>query len=92
MPWSSRTSRPIPPRLGRRSRFTRATLLEGIDAAAPEFDDWLKPERARLAALAERALEQLAQTAGRTARLTRRSNSAAGCSPPILCPNRFTAR
>ncbi|HEX6093889.1 MAG TPA: BTAD domain-containing putative transcriptional regulator, partial [Dongiaceae bacterium] len=43
-------------------------LLEGNDAVAPEFDDWLKPERARLAALAERALEQLAQTAAANGR------------------------
>jgi DNA-binding SARP family transcriptional activator/Tfp pilus assembly protein PilF len=46
----------------------KGALLEGIDAAAPEFDDWLKPERARLGALAERALEQLAQTAAANGR------------------------
>jgi DNA-binding SARP family transcriptional activator/Flp pilus assembly protein TadD len=38
-------------------------LLEGIDSAGAEFDTWLRVERERLADLAVRALEQLAQCA-----------------------------
>ena len=53
-----------PATVGDAMALYKGALLDGIEAAVPEFDDWLKPERARLAALAERALEQMAQTAG----------------------------
>lgn len=44
----------------------RGDLLEGIDPAAPEFQVWLAPERARLAALATRLVERIAATGSRS--------------------------
>jgi DNA-binding SARP family transcriptional activator/TolB-like protein/Flp pilus assembly protein TadD len=39
-------------------------LLEGVDGLTPEFETWLRPERERLAGLAVKALEQVAQSGG----------------------------
>jgi DNA-binding SARP family transcriptional activator/Tfp pilus assembly protein PilF len=38
----------------------RGKLLDGCDGVTAEFDDWLRPERERLAGLALRLLEQIA--------------------------------
>src|SRR5215475_10564005 len=38
-------------------------LLEGIDSASAEFEEWLRPERERLGGIAGRLLEQVAQSA-----------------------------
>ena len=40
----------------------RGALLEGIDGVTPEFEAWLGPERERLASIAVRLLEQIAQS------------------------------
>ena len=40
----------------------RGALLERIDGATSEFEEWLRPERERLSAVAVRILEQLAQS------------------------------
>ncbi len=80
-----------PATAGQAIALYKGALLEGIDAAAPEFDDWLKPERERLAALAERALEQLAQTAGTNGTIDeaiqfgRRLLAADPLSEPVYC-------
>jgi TolB-like protein/Flp pilus assembly protein TadD len=39
----------------------RGDLLDGFEGASSEFEEWLRPERERLSALAVRILEQLAQ-------------------------------
>ncbi len=39
-------------------------LLEGIDGVTPEFEAWLGPERERLASIAVRLVEQIAQAQG----------------------------
>ena len=52
----SRTARPL--------ALYSGALLEGIDGVTPEFDEWLGPERQRLAALAVRVLEQLSHVTG----------------------------
>jgi DNA-binding SARP family transcriptional activator len=41
----------------------RGDLLDGIDGAGAEFEDWLRSERERLSSLAARALQELAQAA-----------------------------
>jgi TolB-like protein len=40
----------------------RGALLEGIDGVTQEFDTWLVPERQRLASIAVRLVEQIAQS------------------------------
>jgi TolB-like protein len=40
----------------------RGDLLDGIDGASPEFEEWLRPERERLSAVAGRIMEQLARS------------------------------
>ena len=40
----------------------KGQLLDGIDGAPPEFEEWLRPERERLGGLAVQMLEQLAAT------------------------------
>lgn len=40
----------------------RGPLLDGIDGATPEFEAWLGPERERLASIAVRLVEQIAET------------------------------
>lgn len=40
----------------------RGALLEGIDGVTPEFEAWLGPERERLASIAVRLVEQIAQS------------------------------
>ena len=42
---------------GRSAALYRGELLEGLDGVTPEFEEWLRPERQRLADLAVRALE-----------------------------------
>ena len=39
----------------------RGALLDGIDGLTPEFDAWLGPERERLASIAVRLVEQIAE-------------------------------
>ncbi len=69
----------------------KGALLDGIETAAPEFDDWLKPERTRLGALAERVLEQLAQFAEKDGRADdaiqfgRRLLAADPLAEPVYC-------
>ena len=41
----------------------RGTLLEGIDGMTPDFETWLGPERERLASIAVRLVEQIAESA-----------------------------
>ena len=41
----------------------RGALLEGIDGMTPDFDAWLGPERERLASIAVRLVEQIAESA-----------------------------
>lgn len=44
----------------------RGALLEGIDGLTPEFEVWLGPERERLASIAVRLVEQIAESSGRS--------------------------
>ena len=40
----------------------RGALLDGIDGVTPEFESWLGPERERLASIAVRLVEQIAES------------------------------
>jgi TolB-like protein len=46
----------------RATTLYRGALLEGIDGVTPEFEAWLGPERERLASIAVRLVEQIAQS------------------------------
>ena len=48
----------------------RGPLLEGLDGMTPEFETWLGPERERLASIAVRLVEQIAQTPAASAKAT----------------------
>ena len=48
----------------------RGALLEGIDGVTPEFEAWLGPERERLASIAVRLVEQIAQTSAPSEKAT----------------------
>ena len=41
----------------------RGVLLDSVDGMTPEFDTWLAPERERLASIAVRLVEQIAESA-----------------------------
>jgi TolB-like protein/Tfp pilus assembly protein PilF len=46
---------------GEAASLYRGTLLDGIDGLTPEFEAWLGPERERLASIAVRLVERLAE-------------------------------
>jgi TolB-like protein len=50
-----------PSTAARAAALYRGALLEGVDGVTPEFESWLRPERERLASIAVRLVEQIAQ-------------------------------